>query len=67
MTKIVDRILIMLSSGDYSIEEIASTLKIDSEVALNVITFLMEFDFVRKENSKLRITEKGLRFIKNLK
>ncbi len=64
MTKIVDRILIMLSSGDYSVEEIASALKIDRELVLSVVVFLMEFDFVRKEDSKLRITEKGLKFLR---
>ncbi len=64
MTKIVDRILIMLSSGDYSVEEIASALKIDRELVLSVVAFLMEFDFVRKEDSKLRITEKGLKFLR---
>ncbi len=64
MTRLVDRILIMLSSGDYSVEEIASALKIDRELVLSVVAFLMEFDFVRKEDSKLRITEKGLKFLR---
>ena len=54
----------MLSSGDYSVEEIASALKIDRELVLSVVVFLMEFDFVRKEDSKLRITEKGLKFLR---
>ncbi len=64
MTRLVDRILIMLSSGDYSVEEIASALKIERELVLSVVVFLMEFDFVRKEDSKLRITEKGLKFLR---
>ena len=64
MTKLVDRILMMLSDREYTIEEIAVSLDIDGELASRIASFLIKFEFVKKENSKLKITERGLRFLR---
>ncbi len=64
MTKLVDRVLMMLSDREYTVEEIATALKIDNDLALRVVNFLIKFKFVEKENSKLKITERGLGFLR---
>ncbi len=63
--KTFDKILEQLDDAEWhSIDEISEKIILPPDELKRLIIFLQTEDFVRKKDEKLKITERGMRFLK---
>ncbi|VVB55841.1 Uncharacterised protein [uncultured archaeon] len=62
--KLMDKILILLRDSKWhELEEINKEIPVSTHQLKEIALFLHEQSFINKENLKLKITSKGLRFL----
>ena len=62
--KLMDKILILLQDSKWhELEEINKEIPISTHQLKEIVFFLHEQSFINKENLKVKITSKGIRFL----